>query len=455
MTNETRTKARQSRQSISGGEYVLAMPARTDPHVALAAGSLAALGAELAYRKQGSTAWLLVGAALASLGLVQAWREQDRLRLAPVLALAALLPLGWLLLHLGLDVSGDKDASIVFRWQGNGLLRGDYPRSEYPVGAVLVFAFEAWLGGGSTRNTNALLMIPFQVALVASVWATRTRYAPWLAAFVGLWPANAFYWEFKYDLAPAALLAMGLVLAWRERWALSGVVLGVGTLVKWTPSLAVVAFVVWLVAGRRFREAALHGLVAVGTVALVYLPFLAWSPSEVAAAYARQGDRAITPESVWYLLLRPLDLAHVRTHISFSAGAPRWANVVAATLQAVGLLLVYAAAARAKGSLRSATVLAACAPAVFLLTNRIFSPQFLVVLFAAWGVAATLVVRTRREQLAVGIAMASAALANMFVYPYALPWYDVTWPLCSTVVFGVGLGLTSWLAVRAARVPAP
>jgi hypothetical protein len=425
------------------------MPARTDPHVALAAGSLAALGAELAYRKQGSTAWLLVGAAAAALGLAQAWREQERLRLAPVLALAASLPLAWLLLHLGIDVSGDKDASVVFRWQGNGLLRGDYPRSEYPLGAVLLFALEAWLGGGSTRNTNALLMIPFQVALVASVWGTRTRYARWLAAFVGLWPANAFYWEFKFDLAPAALLAVGLVLAWRERWVLSGVALGLGTLVKWTPSLAVVAFVVWLLAGRRFRQAAVHGLAAVGTVALVYLPFLVWSPSEVAAAYTRQSGRTITPESVWYLLLRPFDLAHVRTHISFSAGAPQWANVAAVVLQVIGLLLVFAAAARASTSLRAATVLAACAPAVFLLTNRIFSPQFVVVLFAAWGTAAALVVRSRREQLAVGIAMGSAALANVFVYPYALPFYDVTWLLCSALLFCAGVGLTAWLAARA------
>ncbi len=431
------------------------VPARTDPHVALAAGSLGALAGELAYRTQGSTAWVLAGAAAAAVGLALAWREQERLRLAPVLVLVALLPLAWLLLHLAVDYTGDKDASVVFRWQGNALLRGDYPRSEYPVGAVLLFALEAWLGGGVTRNANALLMIPFQVALVASVWATRARFAPWLAAFVGLWPANAFYWEFKFDLVPAALLAIGLVLALRERWALSGIALGAGALVKWTPSLAVVVFLVWLFANRRFRDAAAHAAGAVGTILLVYLPFLAWSPSEVSAAYTRQSGRSITPESIWYLLLRPFDLAHVRTHISFSAGAPRWANVAAVALQALGLLALLVAVTRVRRSLPAATVLAACAPVLFLLTNRIFSPQFILVLFGAWGVAAALVVRTRREQLAVGVAMATAALANAFVYPYALPWYDVLWPVCSALLFGIGLGLTGWLAVRAVRTAVP
>jgi hypothetical protein len=425
------------------------MLARVDPHVSLAAGSLAALACELAHREQGSTAWLLLGLVLAALGLAHAWREQDRLRLGPLLALAAAFPLAWLALHLALDFSGDKDASVVYRWQGNGLLRGDYPRSEYPLGAVLLFAFEAWIGGGSTRSANALAMVPLNMALVGAVWMTRARLAPWLAAVIGLWPANAFYWEFKYDLAPAALLAVGLVLALRERWTLAGVVLGVGTLVKWTPSLAAVVLVVWLLADRRVRDGVTHALAFAATVAVVYVPFLVWSPSEVAAAYTRQSGRSITPESLWYLALRPLDLAHVGRHISFSAGAPRWANAAAVALQLAALVALGVAAARPGRSLRAATVLAACAPAAFLLTNRIFSPQFVVVLFAAWGTCAALLVRSRGEQLAVGAAMAAAAAANTFVYPNALPHYDVTWLVCSAVLFGVGVSLTAWFAARA------
>jgi hypothetical protein len=73
----------------------------------------------------------------------------------------------------------------------------------------------------------------------------------------------------------------------------------------------------------------------------------------------------------------------------------------------------------------------------------------MLVAFAAWALAAALVVRTRREQLWVGVAMATAALANEFVYPFALPRYDVTWVACSSVLFATGLALTGWLAVRA------
>jgi hypothetical protein len=113
------------------------------------------------------------------------------------------------------------------------------------------------------------------------------------------------------------------------------------------------------------------------------------------------------------------------------------------------VLVVAAARARTQ---RAAVALAALAPVAFLLTNRIFSPQFVLVAFAGWALAAALVVRTRREQLWVGVAMAAAALANEFVYPFALPRYDITWVMSSALFFGLALVLTTWLAVRAYRL---
>jgi Glycosyltransferase family 87 len=424
---------------------------RLDPNLALAAAAVAVVATEAAYRTWISDAWLLLEALVAAVALVHAWREQDRLRLGPVLAVIGGLQLALFGVHVALDVTGDKDSSIVYRWQGNGLVRGDYPRSEYPLGAVLLFGLEAWLGGGATRNANALLMAPLAIVTSAAVWLTRTPYAAWLAALIGFWPANAFFWQYKFDLAPAALLVLGLLLALRGRWGLAGVALAAGTLVKWTPVLAVVALVAWLLTTRRTREAVTHASAFTAAIAIVYLPFLVWSPSEVLAAYERQSGRSITPESVWYLLLRPFDLAHVRTHVSFSAGAPRWANVGAGLLQAAVVLALVVVAARARTQ-RAAVALAALAPVAFLLTNRIFSPQFALVAFAAWALAAALVVRTRREQLWVGVAMAAAALANSFVYPFALPRYDLTWPLCSLVLFAVGGSLTVWLAGRASSI---
>lgn len=423
---------------------------RPDPHLALAVAAALVVAAEAGYRTWISDVWLFLQAALALAALVYAWREQERLRGRLVLALTAGFALAWMTLHLAVDVTADRDSDTLFRWQGNGLRRGDYPRSEYPVGAVLLFALEAWIGGGATRAANAFLMVPFHVGTVAAILACRSRFATWLAAVVGLWPLNAYYWEFKFDLVPAALLAAGLVLAVRGRWALSGVVLAAGALVKWTPGLAAAALVAWLIASRRGREARDHTLAFVATVAAVYIPFLVWSPTEVLHAYDRQSGRTITAESVWYLLLHPLGLADVGKHISFSAGAPGWANAAATVAQLLLVALVLAVAVRARGNQRAGIAAAAVAPVVFLLTNRIFSPQFVVVVFAGVAVGAALLARTRREQLAVGLALAAASFGNAFVFPFALPHYDVTWQLASLALFAFALAATAWLLRRAA-----
>jgi glycosyl transferase family 87 len=448
MGSGSQTDVRAKPARPEAGTASGALVRRLDPNLTLAAAAVCVVALEAAYRTWVSDAWLLAQALVAALALLQAWLARERLRLFAVAALALALPLALLAVHLGLDVRGDKDSSVVFRWQGNMLRRGDYPRSEYPIGAVLLFALEAWLGGGATRTANAVLMAPLHALTVGAVWLTRMPYASWLAAVVALWPANAFYWQYKFDLAPAALLAVGLLLAWRGRWVLSGVALGAGTLVKWTPLLAALALVAWLVGSRRPRLALSHAVAFAVTVALVYVPAVLAS-DDVLAAYERQSGRAITPESVWYLLLRPFGLAHVRTHISFSAGAPGWADALATVLQIAAVLAIVGAAALARTP-RGAIALAALAPAAFLLTNRIFSPQFMLVLFAAWAFAGSLLVRTAREQLAVGVAMCATALGNEFVYPFALPRYDVTWVLCSSVLFAVGLGLTGWLVLRAA-----
>jgi len=236
------------------------------------------------------------------------WRGQDRLRLAPVLLLALGFQLGWIALHLALGVASDFDSRIIYAQQGNQLLHGRYPSSEYPPGAVLLFAFDALVSGGSgqgVRVAEAFAMVPFQVATVAAIWALRTPHSRWFAALVGLWPLDAFFVEFKFDPAPTAALAVGLVLALRRRWTPAGIALGLGAALKWTPGLAALALLVWLVASRRSRDALRLALSFVVVFAAVNLVFVAVWPGRVAHAYTAQAARGITGESLFYV---PLNL---------------------------------------------------------------------------------------------------------------------------------------------------
>ena len=88
-----------------------------------------------------------------------------------------------------------------------------------------------------------------------------------------------------------------------------------------------------------------------------------------------------------------------------------------------------------------------------LLTNRIFSAQFLVVLLVAWAIAIALLARSRREQLLLGAAAAVASLFNAFVYPFVLPGPSGIWEPVSALMFAVALALTGWLLLTASAQP--
>jgi uncharacterized membrane protein len=435
----------------AGGERWAAISAPIrEPHVALAFSTVIVLLAEYAAVERGSAAWILVGAFASLAGFFVAWRLQDRLRLAPLLIISLAFQLAWISLHLHLGVHS-VDSSVLYRLWGNALLDGQYPDAQYPPGAVLLFAFDALLGGGPTRTAHAFVMIPFELITVVAVWALRTRWSPWFAALVALWPMNAFSWEFRFDLVPTALLALGLLFAFRQRWLLSGALLGLGAAAKWTPGLAVAALVIWLVANRRWRTAMVHGASALLVFALLHIPFLVWSPSETLYSYRYFSGQGLTGESLWYLLLAPFGSAKVPLHeFWLPADVPSWANSGAIVAQVLVLVALGFAAWQTRASLRAGVAIAAMAPVFFLLVNRVFSPQYLVLMLVAWAIAGALLVESPKEQLALGLAVMAATTANTFVYPHPLFQFEL-WRLASATLFIIGLATSIWLAVRAVQ----
>jgi hypothetical protein len=118
-------------------------------------------------------------------------------------------------------------------------------------------------------------------------------------------------------------------------------------------------------------------------------------------------------------------------------------------LQLLLVATVIALAALTRNSLSAGIAVAGLAPVVFLLGNRVFSAQFILVLLIAWAIGIALLARTKREQLILATAAAATTLTNAFVYPYTLP--SLQWQLCSTALFTISITLTAYL-LRAAFI---
>lgn len=346
-----------------------------------------------------------------AIALALAWRARERLATFHVVVLAFALPAAIAMVHIARHVHGDVDVESVYPTEGQSLLDGRYPHSEYPPGAVLLFAFETWVR--DPRTVNPFVMAIASAAIAWALSSLGTPCARVVAAFVALWPANAFFWEFKFDAAPTALLVLGATAAWRRNWLVSGALLGAGAAVKWSPACAAAILVVWLIARRETWAAVRHASGFVAAFAAIVLPVLVWSPDAVWASVSRQAPRGITPESLWYLPLRALGRAHQQGAVYDAAAVPHGADTVAVALQALALLVLLVLAVARRPALRGALALALLAPAVFLVANKVFSAQYLITIAAAVSLAALL---ANGAALA-ALLLAVAAFANVLVYP--------------------------------------
>ncbi len=376
----------------------------------------------------GSAWWLVPPALLTGAVLLAVHPHRARLRPGAVVGLGVALHLALLAVHLAVGGPVDQDVTRLYPALGAALrTTGTLPPAEYPPLAVAAFALAGSLG--PVRVTLPLLTL----RLLAGAWAALARRGPdacWAAAWVALWPTLAPWWEVKFDALPAALLLLGLLAAADGRHLGAGLLLGLGAAAKWFPGLAVPVLAAGLLGARDARGAVRLAAGAAAAFAAACLPF-AGRPDALAAPYRFHAVRLLTGESLPYLPLRALGVVDRPERAWFEVAAPDW--VPAATLAVTAALLAALAVAAARRPGR-AVALAAAAPAVFLLGNRIFSPQFLLPLALVWAVG----MAGGRAARGTGVLLAVAATANHAVWPTAAP----RWEVLQVVLFTAGVTAT-------------
>jgi uncharacterized membrane protein len=220
---------------------------------------------------------------------------------------------------------------------------------------------------------TCLLLTACAFLVVRSTLALAGR-RPWDAAMIGLSPLLVVHAFTNWDLFAVALAGLGLWAWARRRPVLAGVLLGLGVAAKLYPAFLLLALLLLCLRAGLLRTWLRTALAAVATWLAVNAPVAVLAPENWSRFFTLNSTRPADPDSLWNIALhlsghRLLDgpLAEGQTPTLLNAVV---AVALLAGVAAVGWLTV-AAPVRPRVAQVAFLLVAA-----FLLTNKVWSPQY-------------------------------------------------------------------------------
>jgi hypothetical protein len=396
---------------------------RDRPHVA----AFAAAGVFVAVAVAITVTWQLLGEAVTDIPLYRTYGERVAGGLVPYRDFAFEYPPGALpFLVLPALVTDSLEA-----------YRAVFVAELAVVGALAVLAFDWALRNLGRRGRDRLVVlgvIAVVPVLLGGVILTR------------------------FDLVPAALVALAAGLMATGRLRSAAFVVGVGIAVKLYPVVLVplLAIAAWRRRGR--REAVVVVALAAAPAVAVYLPFLILGADGVLDSFGRQLGRPLQIESLGAGVLLALHHA-VGMPLEWSSGSGSQ-NLTGTTAGAVAVLqgiaqiaalaLVWVGFARGPATTERLLRYAAAALVAFVALSKVLSPQYLV-----WLVLLVPLVAGVRSRAAMWLTVLACALTAAW---FPARYWDLVRefdPLSSWLVLFRGVALVALLAVLTATEREP
>lgn len=237
---------------------------------------------------------------------------------------------------------------------------------EYPVLTMYVMRTAAWMASdefAAFYYANALLLLAAAVVTVVATYVVAGR----RALYVALAPTLLVYATVNWDLPAVALVALAVVAfaARRDGWA--GILLGLGAAAKLYPILLVLPFAAERVRQHRPDDGISIAWWAVGAWAVVNLPFAVASPDGWFRFFAFNSSRCPDFDALWTIGARLLGIdACAHTTLINVASAAAFVGV--ATALWMWKLVRHPDTPR--------WAMAFPILVAFLLTNKVYSPQY-------------------------------------------------------------------------------
>jgi len=241
---------------------------------------------------------------------------------------------------------------------------------EYPV--LTMYTMRAAAAAAADSSTfffvTALFLAACGLATVWLVHATvggRARALMFAAA-----PSLAAYAFISWDLLAVALASAAALALIRERPGLAGALLALGISAKLYPIILLAPFVVELHRRGRLRHVIPLGVWTVGAFALINVPFAVAAPDGWSTFFRFSAERSADYNSLW----------HVACRFGQEGGVlcpwePGAINLVSTTIVVAGAVATLAHWGT-RTPRRSGLHLVLPLLVIFLLANKVFSPQY-------------------------------------------------------------------------------
>ena len=346
----------------------------------------------------------------------------------------------------------------------------DFPL-EYPPLALLPLTLPALVAPARPLGMNGYL---WSFVAMNAIWSSLLAYCVMrlararmdrsgvlatfaLHAALGIIGAPLFLWRF--DLFPALLLALAMIAVLDDRPGLAGILTGAGIATKIYPAVLLPILWAWYSAAGDRRAIARLTVGAVAVPLALTAPLLILAPDGVLAFVAYHQQRGLQLESVASGVLMVGRLAglndlsaaqsHGAIHLVTAAGEAIKGWLIIALIASMALITFCASRRFRRAGGRDGATLVAFALAavlVFMVTNRVLSPQYL-----AWLLPFTPFLRRGQA-----VAAVAAFALTIFIFPFHYESLIRMEPLAILALNGrnvVLVGLTLSLLLRARRPP--
>lgn len=276
-----------------------------------------------------------------------------------------------------------SDFPELFRNRGLG--EGAFPfftqgsLFEYPVLMGLIAGTTALLvPGDGVTDARILGYFDVNATLIAAVWivtvvvtARMTPRRPWDAAMVAIAPGIVLAGLINWDIWAVGLLAVGMYFLARERLILAGIFIGLGTATKLYPLLIFGAILLLALRSGRIRPLLVTAGAAAASWLAVNLPVAVANPAGWRYFYEFTEERPAGYSSPWFAYNL------VAGRVNWKQLDPETINTMALNIFLVACLLIAVLALTAARRPRIAQ-LTFLIVAAFILTNKVYSPQFVI-----------------------------------------------------------------------------